>query len=93
MIVAVPDDRIAPWLTLHPPWVCLAHPLLCSTKRQKICTPYTARVCICIGITSTFHPVDIKKIFAQKTALWRGFLMPGSLDFESAKTWMAVSEK
>lgn len=55
MIVAVPDDRIAPWLTLHPPWVCLAHPLLCSTKRQKICTPYTARVCICIGITSTFQ--------------------------------------
>ena len=39
------------------------------------------------------HPVDIKKIFAQKTALWRGFLMPESLDFESAKTWMKVSEK
>ncbi|WP_322175019.1 hypothetical protein [Acutalibacter caecimuris] len=33
--------------------------------------------------------MDIKKIFAQKTALWRGFLMPESLDFESAKTWMA----
>ena len=28
------------------------------------------------------HPVDIKKIFAQKTAPRRGFLMPGSLDFE-----------
>ncbi len=27
------------------------------------------------------HPVDIKKIFAQKTALWRGFLMPRRLDF------------
>jgi hypothetical protein len=33
--------------------------------------------------------VDIKKIFAQKTARLRGFLMPGSLDFKSAKTWMA----
>ena len=65
MIVAVPDDRIAPWLTLHPPWVCLAHPLLCSTKRQKICTPYTARVCICIGITSTFQLALTKKMQAK----------------------------
>ena len=24
-------------------------------KQQKIRTPYAARVCICIGITSTFH--------------------------------------
>ena len=31
------------------------------------------------------HPVDIKKIFAQKTALWRGFLMPESLDLKSQK--------
>ena len=34
------------------------------------------------------HPRKTKKIFAQKTARLRGFLMPGSLDFESAKTWM-----
>ena len=44
-----------------------------NLENQKICTPYAARGCICIKITSTFHPVDIKKIFAQKTALlqWR----------------------
>ena len=56
-----------------------------NLENQKICTPYAARGCICIKITSTFHPVDIKKIFAQKTALWRGFLMPKSLDLKSQK--------
>lgn len=55
MIVAVPDDRIAPWLALHSPGSVLHSPYYAASNGKKICTPYAARVCICIGITSTFH--------------------------------------
>ena len=39
------------------------------------------------------HPKKTKKIFGQKTAEPRGFLHLESLDFESAKTWMAGKRK
>lgn len=55
MIVAVPDDRIAPWLALHSPGSVLHSPYYAASNGKKICTPYAARVCICIGITSTFQ--------------------------------------
>ena len=50
-------------MDLTPHSIESAHPLepSCTPPRhltpdnKKICTPYAARVCICIGITSTFH--------------------------------------
>ncbi len=52
-------------------------------KQQKIRTPYAARVCICIGITSTFHReslepqrlqaffVAFRRLFSLKFSLYR----------------------
>ncbi len=84
----MPDDRIAPWLALHSPGSVLHSPYYAASNGKKICTPYAARVCICIGITSTFHvgaksaPLRFKAVPFRgrlKTAL-RSFAPPFQIE-------------
>ena len=52
-------------LNLHTLWNRPAHPSLHCLEQQKICTPYAARVCICIGITSSFHFMIIRTLSSK----------------------------
>ena len=77
--------------SLHPRGVILHTPWCTTPNNRKICTPYVARGCICIRITSTFQLMIIRTLSSKwETGSDLSFLLKTFYSWQGRKTHLCV---